>query len=143
MTKHEGRWGLCGLSDPRGAHQWRPLAPAMPFTDAARLRARLLGPSAPSSARARYRQPLQRRSDVRRQIECSVHGMSAAAHARMTHRSVVLALVRWISLLAPTARADALVAGFDSSHAGESAFLTVIPGQTYGFQVFFMKRVPA
>jgi hypothetical protein len=38
--------------------------------------------------------------------------------------------------LSPSAKAA--VSGFDSSYAGESAFLSVVPGQTYGFQVFFM-----
>jgi hypothetical protein len=46
----------------------------------------------------------------------------------------IVALALWF----PVSSATAAASGFDSSYAGESAFLTVIPGQTYGFQVFFM-----
>jgi hypothetical protein len=50
----------------------------------------------------------------------------------------LVTLVVAIFLLAPQTRADAVVTGFDSSYAGESAFLTVIPGRPAMFQVFFM-----
>ena len=57
----------------------------------------------------------------------------------MSGKSVVMisALVFVIVLFAPPTRADA-VSDFDSSWVGESAFLNVIPGQTFQFQVFFM-----
>ena len=43
-----------------------------------------------------------------------------------------------LSLLSPPSGAQALAPGFDSSYAGESAFLNMLPGQTYSFQVFFV-----
>ncbi len=50
----------------------------------------------------------------------------------------LVTLVVAILLLAPQTRADAAVTGFDSAYAGESAFLTVIPGRPAMFQVFFV-----
>jgi hypothetical protein len=50
----------------------------------------------------------------------------------------LVTLVVAIFLLAPQTRADAAVTGFDSSYAGESAFLNVGPGAGAMFQVFFM-----
>ena len=50
----------------------------------------------------------------------------------------VAALIVVIFLLAPPTGADAVVSGFDSAYAGESAFLNVNPGAQYKFQVFFM-----
>ena len=47
---------------------------------------------------------------------------------------MISALVFVIVLFAPPTRADA-VSDFDSSWVGESAFLNVIPGQTFQFQV--------
>jgi hypothetical protein len=55
---------------------------------------------------------------------------------RRTPVAGILTLVA--TFLAPGPTAQAFVPGFDSAYAGESAFLTVIPGQTYNFQVFFM-----
>jgi hypothetical protein len=49
-----------------------------------------------------------------------------------------LAFVLAVFLLAPPLHASAVVSGFDSSYAGESAFLTVTLGRTDNFQVFFM-----
>jgi hypothetical protein len=43
-----------------------------------------------------------------------------------------------ITLLGPPSRADALAPGFDSSYTGESAFISISPGQPGEFQVFFM-----
>ena len=45
----------------------------------------------------------------------------------------VLVIVLWL----PPKRVAA-VAGFDSAYAGESSFLTVGPGTSYEFQVFFI-----
>jgi hypothetical protein len=43
-----------------------------------------------------------------------------------------------VAFFGPPSRAQALAPGFDAAYAGESAFLTIQPGQTYPFQVFFM-----
>lgn len=50
----------------------------------------------------------------------------------------LVTLVVAVVLLLPPARADAVVPGFDSVYAGESAFLSVIPNIPAKFQVFFM-----
>jgi hypothetical protein len=50
----------------------------------------------------------------------------------------LVTLVVAIFLLAPQTPAAAVVSGFDSAYAGESAFLSVSPGTRAPFQVFFM-----
>jgi hypothetical protein len=66
-------------------------------------------------------------------------GTSRAALGRVKQRPLLTTLIAVVALalwFSPSAKAA--VSGFDSSYAGESAFLTVTPGQTYTFQVFFM-----
>ena len=62
--------------------------------------------------------------------------MSARVSCKNVVMGFVLAFV--IALFAPATRAHAVSVDFDSSWVGESAFLNVIPGQTFQFQVFFM-----
>jgi Flp pilus assembly protein TadG len=58
----------------------------------------------------------------------------------MTMRTALIAttLALAVTSFGPPTRAQALARGFDSAYAGESAFLTIQPGQTFPFQVFFM-----
>ncbi|TME40268.1 MAG: hypothetical protein E6I57_05695 [Chloroflexi bacterium] len=53
-------------------------------------------------------------------------------------RSLVLACAAALILWSvPASSADAATAPFDSEYFGESAFLNVVPGQSYEFTVFF------
>lgn len=63
---------------------------------------------------------------------------SVAALARCKNIVIGIALAFAITVFAPETVAKAASVDFDSSWAGESAFLNVTPGQTYQFQVFFL-----
>jgi hypothetical protein len=63
---------------------------------------------------------------------------SVPAIARGTNIVIGFALAFAITLFVPQTGANAVTVDFDSSWVGESAFLNVIPGQSYQFQVFFM-----
>lgn len=51
--------------------------------------------------------------------------------------SAITVLALALSLVATTTQANAVVAGYDSAYAGESAFLSLAPGQSGSFTVFF------
>jgi len=64
-------------------------------------------------------------------------GILHAAPMRM-RPTLIAMLAALLTFLAPPARAGALVSGYDSRYTGESAFLTVGPGRTDMFTVFFV-----
>ena len=51
--------------------------------------------------------------------------------------SAITVLALALSLVATATQSNAAVAGYDSAYAGESAFLTLNPGQSGTFTVFF------
>lgn len=53
---------------------------------------------------------------------------------------VAISLLASIFAMLGSSKADALVPGYDSAYAGESAFLTMTPGATGTFTVFFQNR---
>lgn len=68
-----------------------------------------------------------------------VSGSARARMARVKTGLLAFGLTAVVmSASAPVSPANAAAPGFDSAYAGESAFLSVVPGQSYSFQVFFM-----